>query len=106
MWTLSLKPEERSCYALHERVGRHCRNGGAQEKITSPNLQANILPKTSLKAELRNTAILEKISPKIRGKNLIVLVTSQKQSYLDKGDVEVEEEDGACMTRRILLVYL
>lgn len=106
MWTLSLKPEERSCYALHERVGRHCRNGGAQENHISKQLSQHST-KDIIKGRIKEHCYFGENFPKLGAKISLYLATSQKQSYLDKGDIEVEEEDGAYHDQEeILLVYL
>lgn len=106
MWTLSLKPEERSCHAVHERVGRHRRNGGAQENHISKQLSQHST-KDIIKSRIKEHCYFGENFPKLGVKISLYLETSQKQSYLNNGDIEVEEEDGAYHDQEeILLVYL
>ena len=63
--------------------------------------------KDIIKSRIKEHCYFGENFPKLGVKISLYLETSQKQSYLNNGDIEVEEEDGAYHDQEeILLVYL
>lgn len=83
-----------------ERVARLRGNGGVQENHISKQLSQHAT-KDIIKSRIKEHCYFGENFPKLGAKISFFLETSQKQSYLGKGDIEVEE--GSMTKRRFCL---